>query len=92
MEKIFENYINIGNDLIDNGEPDVARRCFEKALALKPDNPVALDGLAWTYHMEGKNKKARTLLERSIKKDPAFAEAYTDLGCVLHELGDINDA
>ena len=42
--------------------------------------------------MEGNNTKARQLLERSIKKDPAFAEAYTDLGCVLHELGDINAA
>jgi len=92
MKNSFENYINIGNDLIENGEPDVARRCFEKALALKPENPIALDGLAWTYHMEGKNTKARTLLERSIKKDPIYAEAYTDLGCVLHELGDINAA
>ena len=61
MKKNFEHYINIGNDLIKNGEPDVARRCFEKALAMKPENPVALDGLAWTYHMEGNNTKARQL-------------------------------
>jgi len=92
MKNSFEHYITLGNGLIKNGTPEIARKCFQKALKLKPENPVALDGLAWTYHMEGNNKKARKLLERSIKKDPTFAEAYTDLGCVLQELGETNEA
>jgi len=92
MKKSFEHYIETGNGLIENDDPVSARQCFQKALILKPENPVALDGLAWTYYMEGNYTKARNLLERSINKDPIYAEAYTDLGCVLYELGKINEA
>ncbi|RLD10643.1 MAG: hypothetical protein DRI44_05550 [Chlamydiae bacterium] len=92
MKNSFEHYVKLGNRLIKDNAPHIARECFQKALKLKPENPVALDGLAWTYYMEGNNIKARNLLERSIKRDPTFAEAYTDLGCVLHELGDITGA
>jgi len=92
MKNSFEKYIEMGNNLIENGEPEIARKCFQKALTIKGENHVALDGLAWTYHMEGNNTKARKLLERSIRKNPKFAEAYTDLGCVLFELGDIIEA
>ncbi len=92
MINSFEKHIEMGNNLIENDKPEIARKCFQKALSLKIENHVALDGLAWTYHMEGNDTKARQLLERSIKKNPNFAEAYTDLGCVLYELGDINQA
>ena len=60
MKNSFEKYIEMGNNLIENGEPEIARKCFQKALKIKVEHPVALDGLAWTYHMEGNNKKHET--------------------------------
>ncbi len=88
----IQKYINSGNNFINKGQSERARECFEKALELLPDNAEALDGLAWTYYIEGNNSKAKTLLEKSIKIDPNFAEAYTDLGCVMHELGEVDEA
>lgn len=91
-DKTFEELINFGNDFIEFHFPEIARKYFQQALKIKPKNPVALDGLAWTYHMEGKNSKAKNFLERAIQLDKNFAEAYTDLGCVLQELGDADKA
>ena len=94
MEKMknYNSFISFGNDFIKSNAPELARKFFNQALEVKPEDPIALDGLAWTYHMEGKNKKARKILERAINLDSNFAEAYTDLGCILHTLGETKEA
>ena len=89
---IFQKYINSGNDFIDKGKSKNARESFKKALNLIPENAEALDGLAWTYYIEGNYSKAKKLLEKAIEIDSKFAEAYTDLGCVMQEIGEFGEA
>jgi tetratricopeptide (TPR) repeat protein len=81
-----------GNQHIAAGDSRRARSCFARAVELAPRSAAALDGLAWSYYMEGEHARAKELLERAIHCEPAFAEAYTDLGCVLHELGEFKEA
>jgi len=88
----FQKYINDGNEFIEKGKSENAREFFKKALNLIPENAEALDGLAWTYYIEGNNTKAKRLLEKAIEIDSDFAEAYTDLGCVMQELGEFREA
>lgn len=91
-ENSLQRLIEKGNQHISLGEPGKARQWFKKALELDAESAQALDGLGWTYYMEGRSIEARTTIERAIHCDPEWAEAYTDLGCVMQDLGEPGEA
>jgi len=58
----------------------VVRDSYRRAVALNPNNPWALLGLARLRHEEGDSEGARRLLERSLTLDSKIAETHFYLG------------
>ena len=61
-----------------------ARQNFTEALAIEPDHPMALNGLALTYMDEGKPDRAIALLRELIRKHPDFELAQQNLQAILN--------
>jgi predicted O-linked N-acetylglucosamine transferase (SPINDLY family) len=56
-----------------------AREAFERALALEPDAPYALDNLAASLIAEGRHAEALPLLDRALQVDPDDEQAASTL-------------
>jgi putative PEP-CTERM system TPR-repeat lipoprotein len=63
-----------------------AAEALRAVLQLKPDNAVALNNLAWTYH-QGKDPRALETAERAVKLAPGSPVAMDTLGWLLVEQG-----
>ena len=61
-----------------------ARQNFTEALAIEPDYPMALNGMALTYMDEGKPDQAIALLRELIRKHPDFELAKQNLQAILN--------
>ena len=59
---------------------DKAELYLKRALALKPDDPDALTGMAHTLYDTGDFKSAATFYEKVLQKQPNDADLRTDLG------------
>jgi adenylate cyclase len=55
----------------------------EKAVALDPDDPMALTALGYALSLTGEYERATTALERAIEINPSSAMAYWALGSTL---------
>ncbi|MSM40288.1 MAG: tetratricopeptide repeat protein [Geobacter sp.] len=66
-----------------------ARRCFERMLALQPENILGLNGLGAVLHRLDMADRARSCFERVIALDPDNPYARNNLGVVLRELGEV---
>jgi tetratricopeptide (TPR) repeat protein len=59
--------------------PEVAQRAFEQALAISPEQPLALVGAARVAALLGDWLKSRQLAERALGRDPGLALAWSVL-------------
>ena len=84
-------YINAGNVHVKLGELDQAAKLYREALEREPDNPRALNNLAWVMVMEDRDlEEAVELLERALAADPEHRYLYLDsLGWALFRSGKI---
>lgn len=73
------------------GDEKLSREYLEKAIQLDPKNPKARLQLAVLYSYEGKKDTAEKIL-RGILKDTAMVEAYKELGILLFEKKNYNEA
>ncbi|MFC1672389.1 tetratricopeptide repeat protein, partial [Planctomycetota bacterium] len=62
----------------------------KRAHKLAPDNSAFLDTMGWAYFVRGKLAEAKEYIGSSYKAKPAPEVAY-HLGCVMMELGFLND-
>ena len=60
----------------------------QKAVSLKPDNPIFLDTLGWLYYQLGDYPNARKYLNKAVKKQPKLAEVHYHLAKVYEKLND----
>lgn len=65
-----------------------AERQFTRALAARPDDHDAAEGLGYVRHRQGRSDEARTLLQRVIDANPDHAEVRA----LLESLGDAGSA
>jgi thioredoxin-like negative regulator of GroEL len=76
-------------ELFDAARAQRARAAFERALALRPGYPAAIQMLASVYGRTGDFAKMRELLIPLVKATPDNQEAALQLAAALLGLGDI---
>ncbi|MDP8236367.1 MAG: tetratricopeptide repeat protein [Candidatus Erginobacter occultus] len=83
--------INAGNVHVKLGELDRAAQLYREALEREPDNPRALNNLAWVMVMADRDlEEAVELLQRALAADPENRYLYLDsLGWALFRSGEI---
>ena len=70
-----------------------AEPSFLKALELKPDQPLVMNYLAYSWVEQGVNlEKARIMIEKAVSLRPRDGYIVDSLGWVLFRLGDFNGA
>jgi predicted TPR repeat methyltransferase len=69
------NLCTIGRAALDSGKEKAALTCFERAVALAPDSPEAIWGLAETLHELGKASRALEFYRRYLEIRPASGPA-----------------
>ncbi len=72
-------YINAGNVRVKLNEFEEARKLYREALELEPENPQALNNLAWVLVIENRDlAEAVALLRRALAADPEHRYLYLD--------------
>ncbi|WP_317932684.1 tetratricopeptide repeat protein [Halioxenophilus sp. WMMB6] len=86
-------YINLGIAYTKTGQNELAEASFQKALAINPNHPAALNEMGIFYRSIGRFEDARLLYERVVNKYPEFMPARRNYGilCDLY-LNDVNCA
>lgn len=87
-----EMHNNMGRIHLRNGEPDKARREFQKALELDPSNAEALLNLAGVHRLEGRVADAEHLVRRALQVDPNSIGALSQLAELRRDQNDLDDA
>src|SRR5688500_15695259 len=77
-----------GQSLFEGGELDEARKVFEGALLLDPENLIALRSLGDLALQAGDNAEARTWYTKLLEADPKDASAIS----LLSQIDDASDA
>ncbi len=83
---------NLGNALLKQGNARAALDCFEEAVRLKPDFPLAQNNLGATLAAQGRNEEALFHYREALLYKPDFSEALIGLGTVLRSLGRFAEA
>ncbi len=87
--------VNLGALLLEAGEAGAAAKQLDTAVGLLGDNVDAAYPLylrAKIYAGSGEAQKAEAALERAVKLQPGFAEAWSDLGAVRQTMRDSRGA
>ncbi len=77
----------LGHLLLQLGEVPDARIAFERALAVAPDKPECMAGLAAVENAAGNWNAALDLAQRALSIDPSFQTAAYAAGLALQGLG-----
>jgi tetratricopeptide (TPR) repeat protein len=83
---------NLGILSAREGKPDEAIGYFQKALAINPEDAVALQNLGNAYRQKKDWNAARKTLEHVLELSPEDAEANYGLGMVYAQLNDTGRA
>lgn len=76
-----------------DGQWSRAEADFEHALRLAPDQPYALNYLAYSWTERGQNlDRARAMLERALRSRPNDGAITDSLGWVMFRMGNLQDA
>ncbi len=80
-----------GNRLLGEKKYAEARAQYQKALAVIPDNPALLKGIAQTYHGEGDRARAIEVLRKIQQLEPNDSENKVLLASLLLEDGKLEE-
>ena len=74
------------------GRHDAAIACFQRAIAIRPDNAEAHNNLGILFAGLGHDEQAASAFRRVVALVPAHADAYSNLGVVLGREGQLEEA
>ena len=66
--------------LAERGDSAGAEQAFDRALALEPNNPAVLTGLAAWHRKEGRLRDALLACDKAIAAAPDYADAWVERG------------
>ncbi|EAR52320.1 TPR domain protein [Oceanicola granulosus HTCC2516] len=87
-----ENPLVVGHRLMDAGEHELALEAFTRAAAEQGLNGDTLSALGSANLKLGRLGQAERLLREAVEADPAFSEAWNNLGVILMETGEFGEA
>src|SRR5271170_6320985 len=79
-------YIALGQRHTKNGRFTVATSCFEAALALDPNLPMAHNNLGWIAQRQGNLTGALFCYRRALELNGSFRLAQINLACLLSQM------
>lgn len=74
------------------GNLQAAESIYRQILQLDPDNPEALHLLGVSAYQQQRYETACTLIVQALARKPDFADAHSNLGNVLREMGHLDEA
>lgn len=78
----------LGLELVQQGQFDLALKVFAKWTELTPDNPEPWTNLGLCFARQRKFQEARDILEYALEINPSYLPAMNNLGEVYQELGE----
>ena len=78
-----DSHNNLGNALIESGEPEQGIRCLREALEVRPDFPEAYYNIANAYLDLGLLEKSIEAYTRALECKPDYLEACINMGRAL---------
>lgn len=92
-ESMVALLMNLGDIAFHANEFELCDSSFEAALAISPDNALALNNYAYFLSLRGKDlEKAENLSKRSLVFDPKNAASLDTYGWILYMKGDYANA
>ena len=67
-----EEWIREATLALHAGDPEKAEQLLQKALAVEPESPDALNNLAAAYEMQGRRKKAHQMVHQIFERHPDY--------------------
>jgi len=93
--KIMDAQITLGNWLLRLRKPDEAAEAFKQALALKPDDDIALGNLASVLMAHGKQQDALAALDvfrTALRVNPKNPQSWFQLARLYLDMGRLDEA
>jgi tetratricopeptide (TPR) repeat protein/GT2 family glycosyltransferase len=87
-----EEYLVMGNSLLENDKLDLAVNCYQNAVKLNPNLKDARNKMAEVWQQLGRWDEAVAYYQSLINSNPNSAEAYQLLADALVEKGDLDAA
>jgi tetratricopeptide (TPR) repeat protein len=85
-------YVILGMIAIRRAEDDLARGLLQRAVSLEPDNPFALNELAYLVHLDGDDDQAIELIEKALAESDDYADAWCNKGMILYYRSEFDQA
>jgi predicted O-linked N-acetylglucosamine transferase (SPINDLY family) len=89
---VAKEHYNLGNTLLEQGNPDAAISGYRKALALKPDYAEAYVNLGNVLYEQGKLNEAIENFHKALTFKLNFAQAHYNLGNALYTQDKLDEA
>jgi arylsulfatase A-like enzyme/Flp pilus assembly protein TadD len=92
---IMDAHLTLGNWLVRLKRPDEAAAAFKQALALKPDDDIALGNLARLYLARGRKQDAADALEvfrTALRANPRNPQSWYQLAALFLDTGEQAEA
>jgi len=90
--KVIDGWFMLGNMYAKVGRPREAIDFFKRALALKPDDEMAVVNLANAYRQLGRDDEALVGFKRFLELDPKNSQVRYAVAEILLDRGDLDDA
>ena len=92
MEELATFYFNRGNALAMSGRAREAISDYERALSLRPGDPVVLNNLGNVLQQDGQVQRAIEVYRQTLSIRPDYAGPWSNLGKALEDLGELEQA
>lgn len=82
--KTLETYITLGNAYLQQGDRDLSRRNFEKALEIDKKSPEAHNGMGLFYQLTGETALAEKSYKKALSESKDYTAARVNYGIFLY--------